>query len=131
MSDYEYIDEAPRHKKKSTAKPPKKAKHKHLCEPCIISYPNEWWTKEHLRTDARHEIIGVYCPICGKIGDIKDRECWYKRETVFTGNVQWTKTVLTEEGEREMNPETRTLPTFRVDDPFAKFVNLSNTDKGE
>ena len=124
MNNCEYLDETPRYRKKSTVKPPKKSKHKHLCEPCVLSYPQDWHTKEHLRSDERHESIGAYCPICGKIGEIKDKSRWYSKETVFIGNYQLTETVLTEEGKKEMNPETRTIPCFMIDDPFEKFVKL-------
>ena len=57
---------------------------------------------------------------------MKDRSRWYGREAVFTGNIQWTRTVLTEEGEREMKAKTRTLPYFEIDSPFAKFVELED-----
>ena len=130
MPDYKnYNDDEVRYKKKSNSRPPKKANHKHLCEPCIISYPNEWWAKEHLRTDKTHDVIGIYCPICGKIGELKDRARWYMKDTVFVGNVQFTENVLTEEGKKEMNPETRTLPTFKVKDPFDKFVVLVDEEE--
>lgn len=124
MNKFDYLDEVAPYKKKSQSKPPKKSKHKHLCEPCIISYPMDWWTKEHLRSNKRNDTIGVYCPICGKIGDIKDRSRWYTNDTVFIGNMRFTESVLTEDGKREMNPETRTLPYFEVDDPFDKFVSI-------
>lgn len=122
------ISEVAPYKKKSTGNTPKKSKHKHLYKPCVLSYPDDWWTKEHLRRrrGSRTPIIGSYCPVCGKIGDIKDRSRWYESETVFTGNIQWTRTVLTEEGEREMKAKTRTLPYFEIDDPFTKFVKLED-----
>lgn len=31
------FDDIPKYRKKSQARPPKKSKHKHLSEPCIIS----------------------------------------------------------------------------------------------
>ena len=127
MSKFDYraeLSEVAPYKKKSTGNTPKKSKHKHLYEPCVLSYPDDWWNKEHIRHRQRTPIIGTYCPVCGKIGTIKDRSRWYKRETVFTGNVQWGRTVLTDEGEREMHARTRTLPYFEIDDPFVKFVKL-------
>ena len=129
MSKFDYNKEAKEsapYKKKSTGNTPKKSKHKHLYEPCVLSYPDDWWNKEHLRRSrvSRTPFIGSYCPVCGKIGTVKDRSRWYKRETVFTGNVQWTRTELTDEGEREMKAATRTLSYFEIDDPFVKFVEL-------
>lgn len=131
MNDYEYLEETPRYRKKSTAKPPKKSKHKHLVEPCILEHPVDWWNKPHNRRRKNQVNIGGYCPICGKLGDLKDKSLWYGKDTVFIGNYQFTESVLTKEGEKEMNPATRTLPTFYVDDPFAKFVEISNDEKGE
>lgn len=129
MSKFDYgadVNETTPYKKKSTGNTPKKSKHKHVYEPCILSYPDDWWEKAHLRRRhvSRTPIFSSYCPVCGKIGAIKDRARWYKNETVFTGNIQWTRSVLTDEGEREMNPRTRTLAYFEIDDPFVKFVEL-------
>lgn len=118
-------DDIPRYRKKSTSKPPKKSKHKHLREPCIIEYPENWHTKEHLCGDGRHTSIGTYCPICGKIGDITDWERWYQKEPVHVGIYILAQHAPTNEGKRELDPETRTLPTFFVDSPFAKFVELN------
>ena len=128
MENLEAYEEVPKYKKKSKKKSTKKSKHKHLTEPCIFSYPADWWTKGHLRSPNRQETIGSYCPICGKIGDLKDRSKWYEKETVFIGNYQMTESVLTKEGKREMNLSTRTLPCFEIDDPFAKFVDIGIND---
>ena len=120
MSDF--YDETPRHKKKSQAKPPAKAKHKHIFEPCILEFPHEWYLKEHVRTtDDRKSWIYGFCPVCGKIGEV-DRSRWLHKERDFLGSYMFVKDVLTDEGEKEMNSKTRTLPTFIVENPFAKFV---------
>jgi hypothetical protein len=124
MNNFEQFNEIPRYKKKSTAQTPKKSKHKHLSAPCVISYPSDWYTKEHLRNNERQIVIGAYCPICGKIRDLNDKSQWYKKETVFFGICQFTETALTAEGEKEMNESTRTLPYFEIDSPFDKFVAL-------
>lgn len=102
----------------------KKSNHKHIYEPCVISYPDDWWNKAHLRRRQRTPIFSSYCPVCGKIGYLKDQSRWYNQEPVMTGNILWTRTVLNDEGEREMNPRTRTLPYFEIDDPFVKFVEI-------
>ena len=114
-------NDIPKYKKASQAKPPKKAKHKHLAEPCVIIYPRDWHTKEHLRSNEKSTTIDCYCPICGKIMGLQNRERWYKHE-VLKGFSCWS--VETEECLRELNPETRTLPTFEIDSPFDKFVSL-------
>lgn len=128
MNHSNYDNEIPKYKKKSPAKPPKKSKHKHDYIPCILSYPEDWWNKKHLRNRKMKDVIAAYCPICGKLGDIKDRSIWYKRETVFINNIQFTESMFTEEGERQMNKRTRTIPTFIVEDPFAKFVSLPDQE---
>jgi hypothetical protein len=125
MNKYDYLDEITPYKKKSTTKPPKKAKHKHLCEPCVISYPRDWHQKQHLRGGERKLAIDSYCHTCGKIMGLKDRERWYKHE-VLKGFSYCS--VETEECLRELNPETRTIPLFEIDDPFAKFVPLEESE---
>lgn len=116
-----YIEDTPRYKKKSQAKPPKKSKHKHVYEPCVIEYPRDWYKKEHERSVEKRVQISSYCPICGKVGDI-DHDRWWRRETLHGGSAG--RNVPTDEALREYNPETRTLPTFVSDEYFAKFVEL-------
>ena len=114
-----YEDDIPRYKKKSNSKAPPKSKHKHRYEPCVIEYPALWYTKEHLRGGEKQVKINGYCQVCGKIGEI-NLEQWYGSVYHVTG----ISIEPTEQTQRELNPETRTLPTFQVDDPFAKFVEL-------
>jgi hypothetical protein len=73
--------------------------------------------------------IGAYCPICGKVGTVQDPDRWRRLEKHTNEFHTYYASVNTEEYERELDPITRTLPTFTVDGPFAKFVNL--TDEGE
>jgi hypothetical protein len=68
--------------------------------------------------------IRGYCPVCGKLGDIKDKSRWYQDVPKTLGGYLIYDTILTEEGEREMNPRTRTLPYFEVVDPFVKFAEV-------
>lgn len=116
-----YEDDVPKYKKASQAKAPPKAKHKHLAEPCVLSYPQDWWQKEHLRGEKRQLEISYYCPICGKIMGLKERERWYTTN-ILRGFSCWD--TQTEECLRELNPDTRTLSLFEIDNPFDKFVNL-------
>lgn len=119
-----FIDEEiPKYTKKSQAKPPKKAKHKHVFEPCIIEIPEDWHKKEHEQSGKKRPIFEGFCPICGKIGPI-DQSRWWEEKLGHIGMWQLYGGIPTEEGARELNPATRTLPTFHGDDPFVKFVNL-------
>lgn len=110
----EIIDEVPRYKKKSKKKPPRKSDHKHVFEPCVLEYPRGWFKKQYEQNEDRNVAIGSYCPLCGKVGDFN----WVEFEFV------WFNDSMSEEVEMEINPETRTLPTFWCDDPFQKFVDI-------
>lgn len=121
MNDFE---ECLPYKKKSQAKPPKKSKHKHEYEPCVLEYNDIRFSQEHgIVYDRPRARFDRYCPVCGKLGGLesKDVERWYRSDRAGYRITH----VLSEEGEREMNPETRTLPTFWVDDPyFPKYVEV-------
>jgi hypothetical protein len=119
-----FDEEIPKYRKASQAKPPKKAKHKHLSEPCVLEHPADWWQKEHLRTGEIKPTINYYCPICGKIMGFREKERWYTLEKVTNHPFSFCRDVETEECIKEFNPETRTLPTFHTDSPFDKFVSL-------
>ena len=106
MSELEYFDETMPYKKKANTKPPKKAKHKHLAEPCVLAYSKDWWQKEHLRSKENQFAIDYYCPVCGKIMGLRDRDRWYETE-VLKGFSCWD--VQTEECVKELNPERRIL----------------------
>ena len=128
MAEYIERDEMP-HKKKSQAKPPKKSKHKHQYEPCVLEFNGLRISKEHgIVYDRPEARISAYCPVCGKLGPLENPERWfYDRwitHPVFHRVIEPCKT---EECERELNPETRTLPTFWVDDPyFTKSVEVAD-----
>lgn len=110
----EFIKDIPRYRKKSKKKPPKKSDHKHVFELCIFEYPRDWYKKSHEQSGDNHVAIGSYCPLCGKVGNFK----W---ESEFV----WFNEPMPEEVEMEINPETRTLPTFWcVEGPFQKFVDI-------
>lgn len=127
FTDYEEVQRNQR-QKISRAKPPKKSKHKHVYEPCILEYNGLRFSKEHGMTYDKPEAkISAYCPVCGKIGDVEDRDRWIAN--VKSGGWYWSSEP-TEEYVRELNPETRTLPTFWVDDPyFPKFVTLPEEEE--
>lgn len=117
-----YEEESVRHKKRSKAKPPKKADHKHLFEPCVLEYKSRRFDKAHgMVCDEPDARIDSYCPVCGKIGGLLDESRWWKWERFHS----YWKHERTEEAVRELSPETRTLPTFFIEDGwFAKYVEL-------
>ena len=125
--------DVPKYKKKSTAKPPKKSKHKHIYEPCLIEAPMQWYLKPHerKRNEPTQLRFSSYCPVCGKTGDV-DRERWWTKIEKDTGMFKYLESVYTIEGEREMDPLTRTLPVFKSDNPWTKFVDVGEpTDAGD
>ena len=124
MSNIYDENDVPKYRKASQARPPKKSKHKHLAEPCVLAYPVDWHKKEHERSSELHLTIEYHCPICGKLMGLRERERWYTHEPIKGLPFHVSATVETEECLKEFNPETRTIPYFEVDDPFAKFVNL-------
>lgn len=126
----DFTNDIPKYRKKSTAKPPTKAKHKHVYEPCLFEYPEQWYLKPHeqkrcgdgqVKTKLR---FSSYCPICGKTGDC-DYDRWHTKVERNNGVFSYLETVYTEEAEREINPETRTLPVFKVGGWGEKFVDIS------
>lgn len=113
------LDGAPRYKKKSQRKPPAKAKHKHEYRDCVFEYDCKYGeiSKELGWTTTRKAIGGMYCHICGKVeyGTSFD---WYDRDSCIFGK-------LSKRAEQESNPETRTLPTFFLDDLWQKHVDVN------
>lgn len=119
------MEDIPKYKKKSQAKPPKKAKHKHVYEPCVLEYLVDWYIKEHERNHELKTEMGAYCPVCGKVGQA-DMDRWYvPKQDVRYGYIFSVWHDPSEECARELDPMTRTLPTFRIDNPFTKYVNIS------
>ena len=123
----DYVEEIPRHKKKSQVKPPKKAKHKHDYEPCVLEFNGCRISREHgITYDKSEAIISAYCPVCGKVGALPDMERWYA--TRYISHPVFHRIIEsyeTDECKRELNPETRTLPTFWVEDRwFTKYVEV-------
>ena len=133
--DYQEEIQRNRRQKISRAKPPKKSKHKHVFEHCILEYDDLRFSKEHgLTHDKPAAIIGMYCPICGKLSEVEDLERWFVCKKYYSAiiHTHYSNDKPTEEYARELNPATRTLPTFKVDNPwFTKFVTLPVTQIGE
>lgn len=118
-----YEDGEMPYKKKAKRKPSKKARHKHEYNPCVFEY-------DSIRLDDVHGIvptpavsIGAYCPVCGKVGSVTTHE-WMQWVPARKGSA-FGRSEYTESARRELNPVTRTLPTFRLDNgPFQKYVRL-------
>lgn len=130
----DYMEETPRYRKKAKPNTPPKAKHKHYYEPCVFEFNGCQYTKAHgITYDKPSAKIAAYCPVCGKAGTILDvdPDRWERRVEVNTRSMfhKAYGTEPTEECLRELNPETRTLPTFWVDSPyFTKQVQLPVED---
>lgn len=122
-------NDVPKYRKKSRSSPPTKAKHKHMYEPCLIEYPEQWYLKPHERRMYEGNRIKTalrfssYCPVCGKTGDT-DHDRWWTTVKKHNGVISYLERVHTEEAERELNPVTRTLPVFKTDGWNEKFVDI-------
>lgn len=115
-------DDIPRYRKRSKKRGGKKANHKHIYTSCVLERDAPVFDNAHGLVENGRTLfsIGSYCPVCGKIESfIKDE--WRCRRYVspLIYGRDWN-----EAAEREFNPETRTLPYFRVHDLFQKYVTL-------
>lgn len=98
-------DEEVKYRKKKQHRPPKKSKHKHDYQPCMLRAPVPSFDKVHGMVPIYKLVKASYCTICGKIEDYD-----------FVN-------LIIETGIKE--EEILTLPTFTVKDLFlAKYVNL-------
>lgn len=97
----------------------KKSNHKHQYEPCVFEYPG-------IKLDTAHGFvpgpderrIGSYCKICGKISAaaFDDWYCW---------DYISHRSKPTDAAVRQLDPSTRTLPTFRLKNMFDSEVQIS------
>ena len=124
--DNNFNNDIPKYKKKSTASPPAKAKHKHEYVPCLIEHPWAWWGKPHEWEQSKRVLsFRSYCPICGKTNEA-DHDRWYTVIKKYHENgSSYIESVRSKEAERELNPSTRTIPVFKADRPWPKFVEIS------
>lgn len=117
-----YEDEVAPYKKKARHKPPKKSKHKHDYQPCIFEYDGIRLDKVHGFVPKPDTDFGSYCVICGKIGG-SDHDRWTRWVSHTNGRAG--RSEYTEEARIELNPATRTLPTFRIEDIWSqKYVTI-------
>lgn len=108
MNDYE--DEVMPYKKKSSRKPPKKAKHKHDWEPVIFEWlnPNYKYDKNKGFVEGYSYYCGKRCKICGRLESDK----W-----PAIRNANGTYTLIADA--REYAPDR---PIVRIKDYYSKNI---------
>lgn len=125
-----YDDEYVKHKKKSSAKPPQKSKHKHRYEDCLFAQPTSRYDKAHGIVYDNYELVfGSYCPVCGKIGSVNIKKWYDLVKSQYDGPSIFLQCMYSEEPNEaakcELDPETRTLPLFTLTEMFGqKYVDL-------
>lgn len=113
------MDEVPKYRKKSQKHTPKKAKHKHHYENCVLRCA-KWREDQMPGLDRWKMSIGKYCPECGKIGSICDTDWRVTLKDRYGYRSVWNDRAIS-----QFNEETRTLPYFVVEDIFkCKYVAL-------
>lgn len=124
--DETYTDEILLHRPPEKPKKPKKSKHKHIYEPCVLESQSMKFDERHGFINDPQLSIGSYCPVCGKVGSHKlyDDDRWYEEILRPVGSFLCYGKKPTEEALREFDPETRTLPFFKLTDYWQKEVEL-------
>ena len=114
-------DDVPRYRKKKNKNTPTKADHKHEFIDCVFEYDSIRLDKAHGWVPDPKFAIGSYCPVCGRIGTMHNEGWWDDGEKLPSGALRagnWSA-----KAQKEFDPETRTLPFFRVEDIFRqKFI---------
>ena len=108
-------NDVPRYRKRSNKKAPAKSNHKHEYVNCVYDVPTLRFEQTRGFLPTTRTAIGTYCKICGKVGDIYDHT-WFSVSNTWPP--QWSN-----KAEQEFEESTRTLPRFKLDDLFQKFVN--------
>ena len=115
------------YRKKAKKKTPKKSNHKHEYQPCVLEYTDFIYDLVLDKQVTKRNRIASFCPFCGKIGSRTDFDRWYAWVSTDSpaGRFEYTVEAL-----KELNPATRTLPLFHVDDGFfSTFVNLEELNE--
>lgn len=121
----DFDDDVARYHKKSKRKPPAESKHKHEFKPCVFEYEDIIFDNAHgfINKPEHSFAMGGYCHICGKIG--ATNHIWTSIVPVKPNSTA-VCVVDTEEARAELDPSTRTLPTFFLKDRwFQKYVDLN------
>lgn len=117
----DFVDDQMPYKKKSKKKGAKKADHKHDFQPCVFEYAIGRFDKERGMIPTPSTALGTYCTVCGKVGDRIDS--WYADIFQLRKEPKPDKCGYSVDSNKELNPETRTIPTFKLNDYwFDKFI---------
>ena len=118
----DFYDKEMKHRKKSQKRTPKKHNHKHDFQDCIFEWDNPQGKLTEKGFILKHEMLGgTYCTICRKVGSIESEWWstskkmsfdWYNR--ICEGKI--IRYEISERAKKEINPKTRTLPTFYLVD---------------
>lgn len=145
MKNNDFYDDIAPYRKKAKHKPKKKVDHKHNFMPCVYNITHKYGelVDGNRYVPSIKPTIGTYCDICGKIGDVLflnlpiskmkwkfDVNRWIEeisceKELKNKKVCRYRERVFTKEALKELNPETRTLPTFEINNYLKqKFVVL-------
>lgn len=116
---YNQFEELTPYKKKKKKKVPKKANHKHDFKNCV--YVQDLPSYNQVQGFAATKTIiglGSYCSICGKINLETPKEYLIGQKP----HIFLFLSELTEEAKKELDPTTRTIPTFTIDQSKQKSV---------
>lgn len=119
-----YDDKATPYKKKSSKRPPAKAKHKHDFQPCVFEFDFTKLDEAHGFVTEPKACVGSYCTVCGKVHKSLPGNGWMEWVPIRPGS-QFGHYEYTENTKRELEPGTRTLPTFRLEDYWKqKYIEI-------
>ncbi|HAU84926.1 MAG TPA: hypothetical protein DCW90_05320 [Lachnospiraceae bacterium] len=112
-------DEIMKYRKKSKKHGLKRSKHKHDYQPCVYNYLSVGYDSTYGFVPEEQTTIGQYCIVCGRI----------KFDAPDVYKYKWYYGIITKPNDlvkKELNPETRTLPTFKIDDYWnQKFIEVN------
>ena len=121
----DFDEDIAKYKKKSRRPSIRKSNHKHNYQPCVFESEKIILDKTRgFVNSGEHEFsMGEYCPICGKIRSTGRK--WFTYVPISPGS-HILCLEPTEEAKKELNPYTRTIPTFSLKDRFTqKYVDLN------
>lgn len=117
MNFYQQYEEMP-HRKRAKRKTVKKSRHRHNFQPCVFEFEGIRYDKNYGFVTMPDASIGTYCPICGKIGSFC-AQGWRQWKPLNASNRGGSFT-YTDIAKKELNPQTRTLPTFHLRDKYSQ-----------
>lgn len=118
--DEVYTDEKLFHAPPEKPQKPRKANHKHIYVPAVFERPTERLDGSRGSVDDTELTIGTYCEKCGKINGYTYRPYLNVQHIGMRWISEWTG-----EAKKELDPNTRTLPFFKLSDRWAKTVEDS------